>query len=76
MSRAPFTERAVRAPGLLVRAHHTKLPIQSPWLAVMNRQAEIARKLAAEPALPPAQRIRAGMTAPPSTALPDDGWSI
>ena len=28
----------------------------------MNRQTEIARKLAAELALPPAQRSRAGMT--------------
>jgi hypothetical protein len=38
------------------------LPIQSPWVAIMNRQTEIARKLAAELALPPAQRSRAAMT--------------
>ena len=42
----------------------------------MTRRAEIARKLAAELAMPPTQRIRAGMTAPPSAALPDDEWSI
>ena len=66
----------VQAVGLLVKAPNTKLPIQSPWLAIMNRQTEIARKLAAELALPPAQRSRAGMTAPRNAALPDDEWSI
>jgi hypothetical protein len=54
----------VQALGLLVKAPHTKLPVQSPWLSIMNRQAEIARKLAAELALPPAQRGRAA-AAPP-----------
>ncbi len=43
--------------------------------AGMRRQTEIARKLAAELALPPAQRSRAGM-GPPGAALPDDKWSI
>ena len=66
----------VQAVGHLVKAPHTKLPIQSPWVAIMNRQTEIARKLAAELALPPAQRSRAGMAAPRSAALPDDEWSI
>ena len=66
----------MQAVGLLVKAPNTKLPIQSPWLAIMNRQTEIARKLAAELALPPAQRSRAGMTAPRSAALPEDEWSI
>ena len=42
----------------------------------MNRQTEIARKLAAELALPPAQRSRAGMGPPPGAALPDDEWSV
>jgi hypothetical protein len=42
----------------------------------MNRQTETARKLAAELALPPAQRRRAGMAAPRNAALPDDQWSI
>ena len=66
----------VQAVGLLVKAPHTKLPIQSPWLAIVNRQTEIARKLAAELALPPAQRSRAGMGPPPGGAVPDDEWSI
>ena len=66
----------MRALGLLVRAPHTGLPIQSPWLAIMSRQAEVARKLAAELALPPAQRRRAGMGPPPGAVGPDDGWSF
>jgi Phage terminase, small subunit len=45
--------------GLLVKAN-TGLPLQSPYLPVLNRQTEIARKLAAELALPPAQRNRVG----------------
>ena len=76
MSRAPLSDGDVRALGLLVRAPNTGLPIQSPWVAIMNRETEIARKLAAELALPPAPRSRAGMTAPRSAALPDDEWSI
>ena len=50
MSRAPLTGRNVRALGPLVKAPNAGLPIQPPWVAIMNRQAEIARKLAAEPA--------------------------
>ena len=51
----------MRALGLLVKAPNTGLPIQSPWLAVMNRQTEIARKLAAELAPRLAQRNRAAL---------------
>jgi phage terminase small subunit len=46
--------------GMLVKAPHSGWAIQSPYLPVMNRQTEIARKLAAELALPPAQRNRVG----------------
>jgi P27 family predicted phage terminase small subunit len=53
------TER-IAATGLMVRAPNTGVPVQSPYLAVLNRQTEIARKLAAELALPPAQRNRVG----------------
>ncbi len=66
----------VQAVGLLVKAPNTKLPIQSPWVAIMNHQTEFARKLAAGLALPPAERSRAGMGPPPGAALPDHGWSI
>jgi hypothetical protein len=47
--------------GMLMKAPNTGLPIQSPYMAVLNRQTEIARKLASELALPPAQRNRMGM---------------
>jgi hypothetical protein len=76
LSRAPLTGRNVRALGPLVKAPNTGLPLQPPWMAIMNRQTEIARKLAAELALPPAQRSRAGMTAPRGAAFPEDEWSI
>ena len=66
----------MRALGLLVRATNTGLPIQSPWVAIMNRQSEIARKLAAELALPPAQRSRAGLAPPRDAVRADDGWSF
>ena len=66
----------MRALGPLAKAPNTGLPIQSSRVAVMNRQTEIARKLGAELALPPAQRSRAGMTAPRNAALPDDEWCI
>jgi hypothetical protein len=67
----------VQAAGLLVEAPHTKLPIQSPWVAIMNRQAEIARKLAAELALPLAQRNRAAMAPrPPDVAARLDEWGF
>ena len=46
--------------GMLVKAPNTGLPIQSPYMAVMNRQTEIARKIASELALPPSQRNRIG----------------
>ena len=59
--------------GHLVRAPNTGLPIQSPWLAIMNRQTEIARKLA----LPPAQRSRAALAPrPPEAAARLDEWGF
>jgi phage terminase small subunit len=50
----------IEVTGMMVKAPNTGLPIQSPYLAVMNRQTELARKLSAELALPPAQRNRMG----------------
>ncbi len=74
----PYADEAaaqVQVVGLLVKAPNTKLPTQSPWLAIMTRQTEIALKLAAELALPPAQRSRAAMAV--RDAVPhDDEWSI
>lgn len=53
----------IEAAGMLVKAPNTGLPIQSPYLPVLNRQTEIARKLASELAIPPAQRNRMGPNA-------------
>ncbi len=66
----------VQAVSLLVKVPHTKLPIQLPWVAIMNRQTEIAGKLAAELALPPVQRGRAGSAPPRDAVRADDGWSF
>ncbi len=76
VERRPLTDTNVRALGLLVKAPDTGLPVQSPWLAIVNRRTEIARKLAADLVLPPAQRHRAGMAPPRNDALPEDEWSI
>ena len=76
MSRAPLTGRNVRALGLLLKTPNTKPPVQSPWVGVMNRQTEIARELAAELALPPAQRGRTTLALHEAASPPDDEWSI
>jgi hypothetical protein len=60
----------------LVKAPNTGLPIQSPWVAIMNRQTEIARKLGAELTLPPAQRNRAALARPPDVAARIDEWGF
>ena len=54
--------------NMLVKAPNTGLPIQSPLLAIINRQTDIARKLASELALPPAQRNRLGSHDGPAAA--------
>ena len=60
LARVDEAERLMGA-NMLVKAPNTGLPIQSPLLAIINRQTEIARKLASELALPPAQRNRLGI---------------
>lgn len=52
--------RKMEQAGLVIRAPNTGLPIQSPYLPIVNRQTEIARKLAAELGLTVAQRNRTG----------------
>lgn len=44
--------------GVLVKAPNGGLPLQSPFMAIVNRQTEIARKLTSELALSPAERNR------------------
>lgn len=64
LARADEAEIAMAATGMVIPAPNTGLLIQSPWLAIINRQAEMARKLAAELCLPPAQRNRVGIHQP------------
>ena len=66
----------IEATGMLVKAPNTGLPIQSPYLPVLNRQTEIARKLAAELALPPAQRDRIRPVSNPSGPSPWDALEV
>ena len=61
---ADQANESIEESGLVVNAPNTGFPIQSPYLAVLNRQTEIARKLAAELALPPAERNRVGPYTP------------
>jgi hypothetical protein len=61
LSYADQANEKIEELGLLVKAPNTGLPIQSPYLAVLNRQTDLARKLAAELAIPPAQRCRIGL---------------
>ena len=62
----------MEASGMLVKAPNTGTPIQSPYLAIVNRQTEIARKLASELSLSPVERSRLGEP-PPDPA--DDEWA-
>jgi P27 family predicted phage terminase small subunit len=64
ISRAEEAEEKLEVTGMLVKAPNTGLPIQSPWLPIVNRQTDIARKLAADLALTPTERNRAGMHQP------------
>lgn len=48
----------VEKTGMLVKAPNTGLPIQNPYMAVANKQQEIARKLAVELSLTVAERNR------------------
>ncbi|MBV8092090.1 MAG: P27 family phage terminase small subunit [Acetobacteraceae bacterium] len=61
---ADQANESIEESGLVVNAPNTGFPIQSPYLAVLNRQTEIARKLASELALPPAERNRVGPYTP------------
>jgi phage terminase small subunit len=64
----------MEASGMLVKAPHTGVPIQSPYMGIVNRQTEIARKLASELALPPAQRNRIGAFEAEKAASPWDAF--
>jgi Phage terminase, small subunit len=57
--------------GLLVRLPVAELPTQSPYLAIANRQTELARKLMAELGLTTSERSRIG---PPVADLKASPW--
>jgi phage terminase small subunit len=58
LAKADEAEIQLAAVGLVVRGPNTGFEVQSPWLAIANKQGEIALKMAAELCLPPAQRNR------------------
>lgn len=60
------------AQNMLVKAPNTGLPIQSPFMAIINRQTEIAVKIAANLALPPAERNRMGIHGAEDNEDPDE----
>jgi P27 family predicted phage terminase small subunit len=64
IARAEEAEETMERAGMVVKAPNTGLPIQSPWLPIVNRQTDIARKLAADLALTPSERNRAGLHQP------------
>lgn len=58
--------------GMLIKAPNTGVPMQSPYLAIVNRQAQIMLKAAAEMGFTPASRSRVVVKRDASTA--DDPW--
>ncbi len=60
LARVDHAEQAMND-ALIIRAPISGAPIQSPWLAIINKGTELARKLAAELSLSPAQRNRLGI---------------
>ena len=60
--------------GLLVKAPNTGVPMQSPYLAIANKQAQIMTKAATEMGFTPASRSR--VTLPMEAADDDlDPWA-
>ena len=59
--------------GLLIKAPNTGVPMQSPYLAIANKQAQIMTKAATEMGFTPASRSR--ITLPADTAGDADPWA-
>src|SRR5690606_41880295 len=57
--------------GMLIKAPNTGVPMQSPFLAIVNRQAQIMLKAAAEMGFTPASRSR--VVVKRNTTI-DDPW--
>jgi P27 family predicted phage terminase small subunit len=58
--------------GLLIKAPNSGVPIQSPYLAIANKQAQIMMRAAAEMGFTPASRSRVSMTVDANEDL--DPW--
>ena len=59
--------------GLLIKAPITGVPMQSPYLAIANKQAQIMAKAAVEMGFTPASRSR--ITLPTEVASDMDPWA-
>ena len=59
--------------GLLIKAPNTGVPMQSPYLAIANKQAQIMTKAAVEMGFTPASRTR--ITLPTEVANDMDPWA-
>lgn len=59
--------------GMLIKAPNTGVPMQSPYLAIVNRQAQIMMKAAAEMGFTPASRSR--VVVKRDAAKDADPWS-
>jgi len=59
--------------GLLIKAPNTGVPMQSPYLAIANKQAQIMTKAAVEMGFTPASRSRISL--PPEAASDMDPWA-
>ncbi|MFA5593218.1 MAG: phage terminase small subunit P27 family [Micavibrio sp.] len=60
--------------GMLVKAPNTGVPMQSPYLAIVNKQAQIMMKAAAEMGFTPASRSR--VVIKQDTKTEDDPWNV
>jgi len=58
--------------GMLIKAPNTGVPMQSPYLAIVNRQAQIMLKAAAEMGFTPASRSR--VVVKRDAIVADDPW--
>lgn len=56
----------VEEEGYVVRSPHSRFPIQSPWLAILNKQTELIMRLADHLGMSPAARTRIRTQAPAS----------
>lgn len=59
--------------GMLIKAPNTGQPIQSPYMAIRNRQSQIIMKAAAEMGFTPSSRSQIQVEQQPSNAFSNNG---